>query len=110
MKAGCSAEVQKPAQLKQDIFHEAVAGSQIHAPNSCQCFCVSGNNLKETKALASPVEKKSLKDYMRILINGITTLLSIVSCKLQLQYIHESMVATATQVKLSLYSVTYTLF
>ena len=98
MKAGCSAEVQKP-QLKQDIFHAVSAGSQIHPPNSCQCFCVSGNNLKETKALASPVEKKSLKDYMRILVNGITTLLSIVSCNYS---IHESMVATATQVKLSL--------
>uniref|UniRef100_A0A1X7U567 Uncharacterized protein n=1 Tax=Amphimedon queenslandica TaxID=400682 RepID=A0A1X7U567_AMPQE len=86
MKAGGSAEVQKPQQaqlkpelkprLKQDISHAAVSGSQsqTHPPNS---WCYVSRTKEETKVLASPVKKKSLKDYMWSLVNGSLTLLSI---------------------------------
>ncbi|XP_019856129.1 PREDICTED: uncharacterized protein LOC109584739 [Amphimedon queenslandica] len=88
MMAGGSAEVQKP-QFKQANSHPAVSisGSQTHPPKA---WCYVSRTKEETEVLASPVKKKSLKDYMWSLVNGSLTLLSIfVYCAVLMTiYIH----------------------
>ena len=72
MKTEGSAEVQKQGIF---LFFHAVSHNQTHPPHS---WCGRASETKE-KTKSSPLEKKSLKDYMWNFVDGVLTLMSIVS-------------------------------